>query len=88
MTIRKIERKIKRAIEDCLHYNNQSIIFSTKVNKLYTTEYYDHFTTKYEVVILDLTDEQKEVLNKKLEFYARVQQKNSNTWYFFSVQDK
>lgn len=88
MTIKEVKRKITRSVEDCLHNNNESIIFNTNIKKLYTTEYFDHFTTKYEVMILDLTDKQKEVLKNKLEYYARVQQKNSNTWYFFFVQDK
>lgn len=83
MTIQEVKRKITRAIRDCLHNNNQSIIFNTNIKKVYTTEYYDHFITEYEVVILDLRKEQEEVLKNKLENYARVQQKSSNTWYFF-----
>lgn len=83
MTIQEVKRKITRAVEDCLHNNKQSIIFNTNIKKVYTTEYYDHCITEYEVMILDLTKEQEEVLKNKLEYYARVQQKSSNTWYFF-----
>lgn len=80
MTVQEVRRKARRAVEECLHNNNQSIIFNIKVlRKLESTKFY----TRYEIVILNLNDSQKEVLKNKLDAYARVYQTSANSWYFY-----
>lgn len=80
MTLQEVKRKVRRAVEDCLHNNKQSIIFQTRIlRKLESTRVY----TRYEVEISGIDKQQKEVLKNKLNSYARVCQISANSWYFF-----